>query len=345
MSKKGEGLTRREFVLQVGLGVAGLAVASPAKLALSAASATKDGMGYRVLGRTGLEISEVALGAGSISPSGANLIRAALSQGINFIETSSNYKNSHVETAIGQVVKSMGNRDKVFILTKAGNVEIGRMLDAPAAEVEKAVRAELEASLKRLQTDYVDVYTCPYMGFSPKEVTFPAVHEAMEKFKKEGKIRFKGLSTHSDYVNICMAALDGGYYDVIQFPVNFATVLPRVREAVLEAKKAEKSAGPAAKTGEAGFERPILDVREVLRVAQQKNIGVVAMKGAQESFLPPSMREQVKNELAKGTTLSWHQFAYRFVLDQPQVSTVAVRMANMAHLNEALLLPQKTLKG
>ncbi|HTZ40857.1 MAG TPA: hypothetical protein VMB77_11895, partial [Syntrophales bacterium] len=86
MSKKGEGLTRREFVLQVGLGVAGLAVASPAKLALSAASATKDGMGYRVLGRTGLEISEVALGAGSISPSGANLIRAALSQGINFIE-------------------------------------------------------------------------------------------------------------------------------------------------------------------------------------------------------------------------------------------------------------------
>ena len=69
------------------------------------------------------------------------------------------------------------------------------------------------------------------------------------------------------------------------------------------------------------------------------------MKGAQEAFLPPSMREQVKNELAKDTKLSWHQFAYRFVLDQPQVSTVAVRMANMAHLNEALALPQKTLKG
>lgn len=302
-------------------------------------------MGCRVLGRTGLEISEVALGAGSISPSGANLIRAALSQGINFIETSSNYKNSHVETAIGQVVKSMGNRDKVFILTKAGNVEIGRMLDAPASEVEKAVRAELEASLRRLQTDYVDVYTCPYMAFSPKEVTLPALHEAMEKFKKEGKIRFKGLSTHSDYVNICMAAFDGGYHDVIQFPVNFATVLPRIREAVLEAKKAEKAAGPAAKTGEGGYERPILDVREVLNVAQQKNIGVVAMKGAQESFLPPSLREQVKNELAKGTTLNWYQFAYRFVLDQPQVSTVAVRMANTAHLDEALVLSQKTLKG
>ena len=346
MSKKIEGLTRREFVRQVSLGVAALAAASPAQLALSAVSTTKDGMDYRTLGRTGLEISEVALGAGSISPSGSNLIRAALSQGINFIETSSNYKNSHVETAIGQVVKSMGNRDKVFILTKAGNLQMGRMLDAPASEVEKAVRAELEGSLKRLQTDYVDVYTCPYMAFSPKEATLPAVQEALEKFKKEGKIRFKGLSSHSDYANICMTAIDGGYYDVLQFPVNFATVLPHIRNAVLEAQKAEKSAGGSrGSKGEEGFERPIIDVREVLKAAQQKNIGVVAMKGAQESFLPLSMREQVKSELAKDTKLSWHQFAYRFVLDQPQVSTVSIRMANMLHLSEGLVLPQKTLKG
>src|SRR5271157_6415167 len=160
MSKKKEGLTRREFVQQVSLGVAALAAASPAQLALSAVSTTNDGMNYRILGRTNLKISEVALGAGSISPSGSNLIRAALSQGINFIETSSNYKNAQVETAIGQAVRSTG-RDKVFILTKAGNLEIGRMLDAPASEVEKAVRTELEGSLKRLQTDFVDVYSCP----------------------------------------------------------------------------------------------------------------------------------------------------------------------------------------
>jgi aryl-alcohol dehydrogenase-like predicted oxidoreductase len=346
MIEKTNGLTRREFVRQVGLGAAALAAASTTPLELSIASTIKNGMGYRTLGRTGLEISEVGLGAGSISPSGSNLIRAALSQGINFIETSSNYRNSQVETAIGQVVKSMGIRDKVFILTKAGNLEMGRMLDVPASEVEKAVRAELEASLKRLQTDYVDVYTCPYMAFSPKEVALPALQEALEKFKKEGKIRFKGLSTHSDYANICMTAIDGGYYDVLQFPVNFATVLPHIRNAVLEAKKAEKSAGgEGGRKGEGGFERPIIDVREVLKAAQQKNVGIVAMKGAQEAFLPPFMRDQVKNELAKDTRLSFHQFAYRFVLDQPQVSTVTIRMANMLHLNEALVLSQKTLKG
>lgn len=345
MTEKKDGLTRREFIRQVSLGTAALAAASTIPQGISAASTIKNGMGYRTLGRTGLEISEVGLGAGSISPSGSNLIRAALSQGINFIETSSNYKNAQVETAIGQAVRSMG-RDKVFILTKAGNLEIGRMLDAPASEVEKAVRTELEGSLKRLQTDFVDVYSCPYMAFSPKEVALPAVQEALEKFKKEGKIRFKGLSTHSDYANICMTAIEEGYYDVLQFPVNFATLLPHIRNAVLEAKKAEKSAGGGGeRKGEGGQERAIIDVSEVLKAAQRKNVGIVAMKGAQEGFLPPIMRDQVKDEFAKDTKLSFHQFAYRYVLDQPQVSTVSIRMANMLHLNEALVLPQKTLKG
>jgi len=342
MKEKKDALSRREFIRQVGLGTAALAAASTMPQGNSAASTIKNGMGYRTLGRTGLEISEVGLGAGSISPSGGNLIRAALSQGINFIETSSNYKNAQVETAIGQTVRSIG-RDKVFILTKAGNLEIGRMLDAPAPEVEKAVRAELEGSLKRLQTDYVDVYSCPYMAYSPKEVTLPAVQEALEKFKKEGKIRFKGLSTHSDYANICITAIEEGYYDVLQFPVNFATLLPRIRDAVLEAKKAEKSAGGGK--GEGSFERPIIDVSGVLKAAQRKNVGIVAMKGAQEGFLPLALRDHVKGELAKDTKLSFHQFAYRFVLDQPEVSTVSIRMANMLHLNEALVLPQKTLKG
>jgi aryl-alcohol dehydrogenase-like predicted oxidoreductase len=342
MTEKKDGLSRREFIRQVGLGTAALAVASTIPQGISAASTIKNGMGYRTLGRTGLEISEVGLGAGSISPSGSNLIRAALSQGINFIETSSNYKNAQVETAIGQAVRSTG-RDKVFILTKAGNLEIGRMLDAPASEVEKAVRTELEGSLKRLQTDFVDVYSCPYMAYSPKEVALPAVQEALEKFKKEGKIRFKGLSTHSDYANICMTAIEEGYYDVLQFPVNFATLLPHIRDAVLDAKKAEKSAGGGK--GEGSFERAIIDVSGVLKAAQRKNVGIVAMKGAQEGFLPPALRDQVKGELAKDTKLSFHQFAYRFVLDQPEVSTVSIRMANMLHLNEALVLPQKTLKG
>ena len=338
MTEKTGGLTRREFVRQVGLGTAALAVASALPQGISAASTIKNGMGYRTLGRTGLEVSEVALGAGSISPSGGNLVRAALSQGINLIETS----GSHVqaETAIGQVVKSMGNRDRVVILTKTGNLEVGRLLSAPASEVEKAVRDELEGSLKRLQTDYVDLYISPYMTNTPSEATLPALQEALEKLKKEGKIRFTGLSTHFDYVNICVAVINGGFYDVIIFPINIATLVPHIRNAVLESKKAGESAKSAGM-----HERPIIDIREVLKAAQQKKLGVIGIKGAQEGFLPVGLRDQIKDEFAKGTKLSFHQFAYRFVLDQPQVSAVSIRMANMLHLNEALVLSQKTLMG
>jgi aryl-alcohol dehydrogenase-like predicted oxidoreductase len=340
MTKKTEGVTRREFVRQVGLGAAALAAASTAPLGLARAATIKNGMGYRTLGRTGLEVSEVALGAGSISPSGGNLIRAALSQGINLIETSSTYKNAQVETAIGQVVKSMGIRDKVVILTKTGNLEVGRLLNAPASAVEKAVREELEGSLKRLQTNYVDIYISPYMTNSPAEATLPALHEALEKLKKEGKIRFTGLSTHFDYVNICMAAINGGYYDVIILPINIATLVPRIGNAVLESKKAGES-GKAPGM----YERPIIDVKEVLKAAQQKNVGVIGIKGAQEGFLPPGLRDRIKGEFVKDTKLSFHQFAYRFVLDQPQVTSVSIRMANMLHLDEGLVLSQKTLQG
>jgi len=348
MSEKTKDLTRREFVKKAGLGAAALAVASSTPLGLTMASTIKNGMGYRTLGRTGLEISEVALGGGSLGPTGANLIRAALSQGINLIETSSNYRRAVAETAIGDTVKSMGVRDKIYILTKTGNLEgkMTRLIDGPASELEKTVREELEGSLQRMQTDYVDIFLCPYAAAGPKEVTSPALQEILEKFKKEGKIRFTGFSTHFDYANVCMAAIEGGYYDVIMLPVNFSPLLPHIREAALESKKADAdTAGRGGGRRGGGMARPIIDVRHVLKAAQEKNVGIVAMKGAQNGFLPPSIHDQLIGEFAKDTKLSFHQFAYRYVLDQPQVNTVAVRMGSMLHLKEALVLPQKTLKG
>ena len=337
MNEQTNGITRRDFVRQIGIGSAAMAAAVAVSGNVLGATTIKNGMGYRTLGRTGLEISEVGMGAGSISPSGSNLIRAALSQGINFIETSSNYTHAQVEIAIGQTVKSIGNRDKVCILTKTGNLEMGRMLTSSASEVEKAMREELEGSLKRLQMDHVDVYICPYQANSPQEATLPAVHEALDKFKKEGKVRFTGLSSHYNYVNTCMAAIEGGYFDVLLFPINFATLNAQIRNTVLEARKE----GKAMRKNE----RPILDVSELLKTAQRKNIGVIGIKGAQDGFLPPLIHGTLMGEFAKDTKLSFHQMAYRYVLDQPQVSTVAIRMANMLHLSEALVLPQKTLKG
>jgi predicted aldo/keto reductase-like oxidoreductase len=82
-----------------------------------------------------------------------------------------------------------------------------------------------------------------------------------------------------------------------------------------------------------------------LKAAQQKNVGVIGIKGAHDRFLPPSLRDQIKNEFARDSKLNFHQFAYRFVLDQPQVTSVAIRMANMLQVDEALVLSQKKLQG
>ena len=83
----------------------------------------------------------------------------------------------------------MGNRDKVVILTKAGTLEVGRLLNAPASEVEKAVRKQLEGSLERLETDYVDDIS-PYMANSTSEANLPALQEALEKLKEGGENPF-----------------------------------------------------------------------------------------------------------------------------------------------------------
>jgi len=357
MSKKTNDLNRREFVKQAGLGAAALAVASASPLKLSRAATIKNGMGYRTLGRTGLEISEIALGGGSLGEAESKLVRMALSQGINFLETSSNYRRSQSEAAVGKTVKSDGIRDKVFILTKTGNLDMSRLVDAPASEVEKAVRNELEGSLQRLETDYVDVFLCPYAASTPEEANCPALLETLDKFKKEGKIRFTGLSSHTNYDKVCMAAIEGGYFDTIMLPINFATLVPHIRETVLElkrtgaiasgkgGKKGGKNGGKKGGKKGGGGGPSVLDVRGILKAAWDKNVGVIAMKGGQEEFLPPSIHDQIKSEFAKNTKLSFHQLAYRYILDQPQVSTVAIRMANIRHLSEALVLPQKTLMG
>ena len=79
-----------------------------------------------------------------------------------------------------------------------------------------------------------------------------------------------------------MAAINGGSHDVIMLPINIATLVPHIGKAVLESKKAEEGGKPGGK-----YDRPIIDVREVLKAAQQKNLGVIGIKGAQERFLPP----------------------------------------------------------
>jgi aryl-alcohol dehydrogenase-like predicted oxidoreductase len=160
----------------------------------------------RTLGRTGLRVSEIGLGAWAIggpSTLGGNPIgwgetddavslrtlEACLDVGINFIDTADVYGSGHSEELIGQVFK--GKRDRIIIATKVGNrdtPERGWFKDFSREWVLEAV----DASLRRLQTDYIDLYQLhsPNRDFHYT----PEVFDVFEDLKRAGKIRHYGVS-------------------------------------------------------------------------------------------------------------------------------------------------------
>ena len=111
------------------------------------------------------------------------------------------------------------------------------------------IRERLEESLKRLQTDYVDIYFCPHGVKREEEVAYPALREATDKLKKEGKIRFTAISTHTEYASVSMAAIKSGYYDVLMPVLCAPTIVTKIGDATKAAFAAEtkkKKADPSS---------------------------------------------------------------------------------------------------
>jgi len=160
-------------------------------------------MKYRALGRTGLDVSEIGFGAWGIGgrtvgttsygdtddrTSLAALDRA-LDRGINFFDTSSAYGNGHSEELIGQAFAA--RRDRAVIATKAGY----DAWDKPPDFSPAAVVASAEASLRRLRTDYIDLFQ---LHNPPQEaLRSPELREALAGLQKAGKIRAWGVSAKS----------------------------------------------------------------------------------------------------------------------------------------------------
>ncbi|MFA5261337.1 MAG: aldo/keto reductase [Candidatus Omnitrophota bacterium] len=147
----------------------------------------------------GLRISALTLGTwvhggdswgGSDNEVSLNAIHAALDAGVTCIDTAPVYGQGQAETLVGQAIK--GRRDKVIIATKCGLIPQGRrvMISLKAA----TIRDEVEHSLRRLGTEYIDLYQCHWPDpKTPLEETM----SAMRKLRVEGKIRQIGVSNFS----------------------------------------------------------------------------------------------------------------------------------------------------
>ncbi|MFD7922215.1 aldo/keto reductase [Streptomyces sp. NPDC059740] len=160
-------------------------------------------MEYVKLGNTGLEVSRVCLGCMSFgSPDRGNhswtldeersrpLIRRALEGGVTFLDTANVYSDGTSEEIVGRALADFARREEVVLATKVH----GRMHPGPggAGLSRKAVMAQIDASLRRLGTDYVDLYQIHrWDPATPVEETMEALHDVV----KAGKARYIGASS------------------------------------------------------------------------------------------------------------------------------------------------------
>lgn len=211
-------VTRREFVKAT---VAAVAMGAGAR---SWAAETKSGeMIYRTLGRTGQRVSAIGLGGYHIGipkdeQEGIRIIRTAIDRGITFLDNCWDYHDGGSEIRMGKALRD-GYRDKVFLMTKID----GRTRQAAAKQIDE--------SLKRLQTDRVDLMQHhEVIRIEDPDRIFAegGANEAMLEAQKAGKIRYLGFTGHKDpfvHLRTLELARERGFrFDAVQMPLNVMDV-------------------------------------------------------------------------------------------------------------------------
>lgn len=179
---------------------------------------------YVRIGKTGLFVNPIGLGTNAVGghniyPNmlsdevGRDLVRAALENEINFLDTAFIYGPKRSEELIGEVLKEQGNRSDVVIATKGAHKFVDGKVEfdnSPAF-----LREAVEGSLKRLQTDYIDLF---YIHYPDHDTPKDEAVGALKELKDQGKIRAIGVSNFS--LEQVKEANKDGYVDVIQGEYN-----------------------------------------------------------------------------------------------------------------------------
>ncbi|MBN2183914.1 MAG: aldo/keto reductase [Candidatus Krumholzibacteriota bacterium] len=217
MDRKEEKKGRRDFIKT---GIAGLAGAALAPSLLKAEEVSKEKkkhrLIYRTLGRTGIKVPIVSIGA---QAQDAAIFSAALEAGLTHFDTASNYGNGAHESQLGEVIKGRP-RDSYMISTK-----VYLPMDQKTGAFKKEATSEafietFEGSLQRLGVDHVEVLHAHAVA-SREAVLYEPVINALEKLKKDGKILASGVSVHTNEVEVIDAVIEGGFYDVVLTAYNF----------------------------------------------------------------------------------------------------------------------------
>jgi len=194
-------LKRRDF-LRLGAISTGLAVSGGSILEGAEEPKTTGGMKYRMLGDTGLKVSEISFGTyGLDNPA---LLEAAFDAGINMICTCADYQGGQAEETVGKALANSGkSRDDLIIFTGT--------TARPGATKERILET-IDTSLKRLRTDHIEIWRAHNVA-DPADLKVDGFLEAFEAARKAGKVSHLGLSGHKGGLQDCLntAVLDGRY--------------------------------------------------------------------------------------------------------------------------------------
>ena len=305
-------------------------------------------MKYRTLGRTGLRVSEVGFGGAGIGhvwgeTTDAECIGAihrALDLGINFFDTSPMYGGGRSEENLGKGLA--GRRSDAYIATK-----VRLQSEEDRLDTENAVRRSVEQSLRRLNTDHVDLLQVHHqvgleagkymaaVGPPPRyallldQADCIALSQAMANLVREGKIRFVGITAWDGSPQVIGELLESGSFDTAQILYNMLN-----RTAV--------SIPPP------GFDD--IDQGQTLPLARREDVGVIGIRshaaGALVDRLDRSVAadSEVARDFARAQRLQFFrqdpyrtlsQAALRFCLDNPDIATVTPGLKNIAEVAEA----------
>jgi aryl-alcohol dehydrogenase-like predicted oxidoreductase len=249
-------------------------------------------------------------------------IDAALDLGVNFIDTSDAYGAGYSETLLGQALK--GRRDKVVIATKGGNVmtgpDRGKRNFAPAY-----IDNVLHESLKRLQTDYIDLYQLhnPTVDVIEKG----DVWEVLERRKKEGKIRHYGVSINTMEEGV--AAVREGRSATIQ--VEYSLLVQEPAEAFFPSAQAANIGIIARVPLKRGILTGKMIAADETRF-QGEDVRARSFKG--EAFRKELAKAEQLRFLVHGPVQSMVQAAIAFCIAHPAVTLTIPGARNAAQMRE-----------
>lgn len=240
---------RRNFLRTSVFGASGALVSAHALAANE--SKREPAIIRRQLGKTDIELPIVSFGV--MRSDNPSLIKSAFDMGFVHFDTAHGYQEGRNETMLGELFKDT-QRSSYVVATKIGADGIDRETGEPGPTTTgEGILNRFAISLERLQMKYVDIL---YLhGVSSRNTALaPQLMEAFDKLKKEGKIRYVGMSTHRNEPEVIQAAIDSNFYDVVLTSINFKHALAE-------------------------------DIKKKAAEASQKGIGMVAMKTMAGGFL------------------------------------------------------------